>query len=65
MTNLINIELIRDYIAKNNLSKTKFCRLCKINISTLNRIFSGGNFNLIAIFKIARVLKVEVYRMFN
>lgn len=65
MTNLINVVLIEDYMAKNKLSKTKFSQLCKISPATLDRVLSGGNFSVIALFRIAKILEVEVYQMFN
>ena len=66
MENTIKTELIEKFIKENNLSKSKFCEMCKISQSTLNRIMTNsGNFRIIALFKIARVLNNEVYKMFN
>ena len=40
--------------------------MCKISQSTLDKIMtSNENFRIIALFKIARVLKIQVYQMFN
>ena len=66
MKNTIKTELIENFIKENNLSKSKFCEMCKISQSTLNKIMtSNENFRIIALFKIARVLKIQVYQMFN
>ena len=66
MKNTIKVELIENFIKDNNLSKTKFCEMCKISQSTLNKIMTNSeNFKIIALFKIARVLKIQVYQMFN
>ena len=66
MKNTIKTELIENFIKENNLSKSKFCKMCKISQSTLNKIITNSeNFKIIAIFKIARVLKIQVFEMFN
>ena len=40
--------------------------MCKISQSTLNKIMTNSeNFRIIALFKIARVLKIQVFEMFN
>ena len=66
MKNTIKTELIENFIKDNNLSKRKFCEMCKISQSTLNKIMTNSeNFRIIALFKIARVLKIQVFEMFN
>ena len=66
MKNTIKIEVIERFIFENKISKTKFCKMCKISPSTLNKIMTNDdNFGIIALFKIARVIKVQVYQMFN
>ena len=66
MKNTIKTELIENFIKDNNLSKSKFCKMCKISQSTLNKIMTNNeNFKIIALFKIARVLKIQVFEMFN
>ena len=66
MKNTIKVELIENFIKENNLSKSKFCEMCKISQSTLDKIMTNSeNFRIIALFKIARVLKIQVYQMFN
>ena len=66
MKNTIKTELIENFVKENNLSKSKFCKMCKISQSTLNKIITNNeNFRIIALFKIARVLKIQVFEMFN
>ena len=66
MKNTIKIELIENFIKENNLSKSKFCEMCKISQSTLNKLITNNeNFRIIALFKIARVLKVNFFKMIN
>ncbi len=66
MKNTIKTDIIEKYMNENKLSKTKFCKICKISPITLNKIMTNDdNFGIIALFKIARVIKVHVYQMFN
>lgn len=66
MKNTIKTEIIEKYMNENKLSKTKFCKMCKISPSTLNKIMTNDdNFGIIALFKIARVIEVQVYQIFN
>ena len=66
MQNTIKTEIIKNFMIENKISKTKFCRMCKISLSTLNKILNNDHkFRIIALFKIARVIKVQVYQMFN
>ena len=66
MKNTIKTELIENFIKENNLSKSKFCKMCKISQSTLNKIMTNSeNLRIVALFKIAKVLKIQVYQMFN
>ena len=66
MGNLIKTEIFENYIKEHNLSKTAFCKLCKISPSVLKKIMSNkDNFYIIALFRIAKVIKMEVYQMFE
>ena len=66
MKNTINAKIIKNFILENKISKTKFCKMCKISPSTLNKIISNDdNFKIIALFKISKVIKIQVYMMFN
>ena len=66
MKNTIKIEIIEKFMIKNKISKTTFCKMCKISPSTLNKIITkDNNFRINALFKIARVIKIQVHQMFN
>lgn len=66
MGNTIKIEIIEKFMKENKISKTKFCKMCKISSNTLNKIITkDNNFRIIALFKIARVIKIQVYQMFE
>ena len=57
----IKTDLILEYLKVNNISKNKFCKECKISDSTLNKILNGDdNFGIIALFKIARLMKKSI-----
>ena len=65
MENKINIKLIEDFMHENNISKTRFCNMCKISLKLFNKIMANDDgFRIIALFKIARVIKVQVHQMF-
>ena len=66
MKDTIKIVIIEKFMLENNISKTNFCKMCKISNSTLNKIMTNDlNFEIVALFKIARVIKIQVYQMFN
>ncbi|MBQ7307266.1 MAG: helix-turn-helix transcriptional regulator [Clostridia bacterium] len=66
MKNTINIEIIENFMFENKISKTEFCKMCEISLSTLNKIMNNDdNFETIALFKIAKVIKIRVYQMFK
>ena len=63
---MVKTELIEKYLKDNNLSKTKFCKMCKISPSTLNKIMNNdGHFRITALFKIARVMNLYVHQLVN
>ena len=66
METLIKIELIENYIKKNKLNKKAFCKACKISLSTLNKILKNNfNFDATALFKIGKLINVQVCEMFD
>lgn len=66
MKNEINVEVINNYIKENKLTKNKFCKTCKISLSTLNKILNNKeNFRIIALFKIAKVLNIKFCEIFK
>ena len=66
MKKLIKTEMIEDYMQKNKISKTQLCKMCKISIKTLNKILANNiNIDILAFFKIAKVLNIKVHQIFN
>ena len=66
MENIIKRDLIFRYLKENNLSKSKFCKLCKISPSTLNKILScKENLKMKSIFKIAKQLNIKIHNLFH
>ena len=63
---VVNIDLIKNYIKENNISKNKFCKLCKISPSTLKLILAEEDtFYLTALWKISLFLNVKFWQMFK
>ena len=48
----LNTKPILNYLEKNNLSKTDFCKKCNISLQTLNNILTGKNFKFKTLFKL-------------
>ena len=65
MKNEFKKEIIESYLKENKISKTKFCKLCGISLCTLERIMNNKDYRIDALFKIAKVVKTQVYQMFN
>lgn len=64
MSDKINTEIISEYISANNITRKAFCKQCGISTATLYRIMNGKNFYLMALFKIARTIKIPIHRFF-
>ena len=60
---VVKTDLIRNFIKENKLTIAEFCKLCKISQSTLYKIFNGKDFIVVALFKIARVMHVQVWQL--
>ena len=66
MKTLVKKELIDEYIRKNKLTKTQFCKLCNVDIRTLRNIYSGDiDFQIIFLFRVARRLNVGIGQLLN
>ena len=65
MKNEIKTELIDEFMRKNGVSKSRFCKMCKISLGTYRKIERGDlDFRITALFKIAKVLGIEVCELF-
>lgn len=57
----IKVNVIKKFMKDNNLSKTKFCKICGIGLATFDKILlDKTNFRIVALFKVARVMKINV-----
>ncbi|MBP5242521.1 MAG: helix-turn-helix transcriptional regulator [Clostridia bacterium] len=66
MYNTLKVEIFKNYMNENNLSKTRFCKLCGISPKTFAKIMTGdAEFHIIALYKMARVINIPIYKMFN
>ncbi len=66
MENIFNVDLIEDYRIRNRLSKTEFCKNCKISCQTYKKILRGSmDINTMSIVKIAYYTKIELYKIFK
>ncbi len=58
-------EVVEKYLRTNKITKTKFCKLCGISAHTLEKVMNNKNYRITALFKIAKVIKIEVHQMFG
>ncbi len=58
-------EVVEKYLRTNKITKTKFCKLCGISTHTLEKVMNNKNYRITALFKIAKVIKIEVHQMFG
>ncbi len=62
----VNTELIKTYLAKNNITRNQFAKLCHMSILTLNRILDGKpNYKLESLLKISETMNVETKTLFT
>ncbi len=62
----INTKLILDYLQENKMSKSKFCKLCKISNVTYEKMMTGSlDFGVVSLFKVATVLNRQMHEMFE
>lgn len=61
ITGLVRIDLIKEYMKTNKLSQKRFAEMCNLNVWNLRHVLSDDcHFNAIYLFKIAKVMKVNV-----
>lgn len=66
MKEVFRTNLINEYMKEKGLSKTQFCKECKINIVSLNKILTNDfDIDLKVIFKICKILKTPVHLFFE
>ena len=65
MIRRIDTEKIEYYISANGYSKTAFAKKCKISYTVLAKILNDNdNFSIVAIFKVAREMKLQMKDLF-
>lgn len=66
MKERIKTELIEKYIDENDVSLEVFCNISNICKSDIQKIFvQDFDFGIDVIFKLAKVLKIEVFELFE
>lgn len=62
----IKTEIFENFMKENNLSKSQFCKMCKISPSTFKKIMNNDlHFCTSALFKIEKTIKVKIFQMFE
>lgn len=60
-----NLKIIIDYMNEHNISKTEFCRRCKIDSSVLKKIFNQQfNIRIKSLYAIIKELNIKVKDIF-
>ncbi len=61
----IDVQLIKNYLKNRGLTRTHFCKECKISIVDFNKILTEStNIKLVVLFKIAQLMGVPVLKLF-
>ena len=62
----INIQIIENYLKQHNLTKTKFCKICNISLSTFNRLMNNNTkVSAKAIYNISVATKISADVIIN
>lgn len=65
MKNIINVSLIEDYMTKNNLSKSSFCKKCHIATKTYEKIINNDyTGSVLALWKISQQMNIRISELF-
>lgn len=59
----LKIDLITNYIKANRMTRKEFCKQCNISLSTFYKIMRGKNCRLSALWKISRVMHLQIYEL--
>ena len=61
MEKRINTSIITDYMKANKMSKSAFCKACKIGHTTFDKIMNQNlNIGITKLFKIGRVINASI-----
>ena len=62
---LIKTELIKKYLIDKKITKTEFCKRCKISFSVLYKLLNKKrNYNMICLARICKVLGIRFSEIF-
>ena len=63
---IIKTELIDKFMENSKMLKLKFCKVCKISLSSFNKLkINSLNLGIVVLFKIARALNIEICELFK
>lgn len=65
MNDVLNVDVIAEYIKANNLTQREFCLQRKISRYAFCKIMQSNTFNLKTSFRVAGKLNVPVYQLFK
>ncbi|MBO5394465.1 MAG: hypothetical protein J6A28_00980 [Clostridia bacterium] len=61
----INYELIENFMKENSLSKTAFCKMCKISPVTFAKIMGDEQgLTVLPVFKVAKAMGIHIKDIF-
>lgn len=61
----LKVEMIENYMKRNNLSKMEFAERCGFSLKTLNNILNKkGNVGILSVLKTAKAMGVELKDLF-
>ena len=64
--NLVKTEKILHFIKENKLTKREFAERCGIKVWNLQKVLSGNaNIDVVYLFKIAKIMKIEIFDLLN
>lgn len=64
MTKYINTQLIENYIKENNLSMSRFCKKCDINLETFYKIMLNKNVMISSLYKVSQGMNIAFSEIF-
>ena len=66
MKNIIQTELIDEFLVTNKISVDEFCQNAKISKSDLKKIYNKNlDFDIEVLFKIAKIMKTDICKIFE
>ena len=66
MKKTIKVYIIEKFMKDNNLTKTKFCKMCGISVYILNKILADKlNFKSSEFYKVMKTMSMNSYQLLN